>query len=443
MSASSSSNNRPTPRTVPFTVSPERIDADGAKVVKRLVRAGHSAYLVGGCVRDFLLGRTPKDFDVCTSARPNEVKNLFRNCRIIGRRFRLAHIMFGPKIIEVATFRKDPSMELPTDEGLDWGSTSEGDGDDGVENNTEPLAVTARRPRPDDDQDLLIRHDNVFGEPWEDAARRDFTMNALFYDLERREIVDFVGGLADIERRVIRTIGDADVRFREDPVRILRAIKFAARLDLGIEPDVYDAIVVHRDDLLRAARPRLLEEILRLLRGGASRRSFWLAWETGVLAVVLPELSAFLDDDPHGATRLWQRLRCLDARTATDGAGTDATLFATLVLEPALEALEGERDIATAVTNFFTPIQERLAIPRKLFDRVRQVVAVQRRIAAGRHHQLLKRDFYPESAAVFTLDATAKGIEPATIQRIVEGREAPARPRHEGAPSQPPRSTAR
>ncbi len=442
MSASSSSNNRPTPRTVPFTVSSERIDADGAKVVKRLVRAGHSAYLVGGCVRDLLLGRTPKDFDVCTSARPNEVKHLFRNCRIIGRRFRLAHIMFGPKIIEVATFRKDPSMELPIDEGLDWGASTEGDGDDGVENNTEPLTVTARRPRPDDDQDLLIRHDNVFGEPWEDAARRDFTMNALFYDLERREIVDFVGGLADIERRVIRTIGDADVRFREDPVRILRAIKFAARLDLGIEPDVYDAIVVHRDDLLRAARPRLLEEILRLLRGGASRRSFWLAWETGVLAVVLPELSAFLDDDPNGATRLWQRLRALDARTATDGPSTDATLFATLVLEPALEALEGERDIATAVTNFFTPIQERLAIPRKLFDRVRQVVAVQRRIAAGRHHQLVKRDFYPESAAVFTLDATARGLDAAAIQRIVEGREAPPRPRHEGAPT-PPRSTAR
>ncbi len=431
VSASSSSNTRPTPRTVPFTVSPERIDPDAAKVVKRLVRSGHAAYLVGGCVRDLLLGRPPKDWDVTTSARPNEVKHLFRNCRIIGRRFRLAHIMFGSKIIEVATFRKDPSMELPLDEGSDWAASPEGDGDDGVENNTEPLTVTARRPRPDDDQDLLIRHDNVFGEPWEDAARRDFTMNALFYDLERREIVDFVGGLADIERRVIRTIGDADVRFREDPVRILRAIKFAARLDLGIEPDVYDAIVVHRDDLLRAARPRLLEEILRLLRGGASRRAFWLAWETGVLAVVLPELSAFLDDDPHGATRLWQRLRAIDARVASGDVGTDATLFAALALEPALEALEGERDIATAVTNFFAPIQDRLSIPRKLFDRVRQVVAVQRRIAAGRHHPLLKRDFYPESAAVWTLDALAKGVDPATIQRVIEGREPGPKPRHE------------
>lgn len=434
VSASSSSNNRPTPRTVPFTVSSERIDADAAKVVKRLVRSGHAAYLVGGCVRDLLLGRTPKDFDVATSARPNEVKHLFRNCRIIGRRFRLAHIMFGSKIIEVATFRKDPSMDLPLDESVDWSASAEVDGDDGADGHTDAQAViaAARPRRPDDDQDLLIRHDNVFGEPWEDAARRDFTMNALFYDLERREIVDYVGGLADIERRVIRTIGDADVRFREDPVRILRAIKFAARLDLGIEPDVYDAIVVHRDDLLRAARPRLLEEILRLLRGGASRRAFWLAWETGVLAVVLPELSAFLDDDPHNRTRLWQRLRIHDARIPAEAAASDASLLASLVLEPALEALEGERDIAAAVTSFFEPMQERLAIPRKLFDRVRQVVAVQRRIASGRHHTLIKRDFYPESAEVWTLDAQARNIDAATIQRVIEGREPGAKPRHAG-----------
>lgn len=428
--ASSPISSRPSPRSVPWSFPTERVDFDAVKVVKRLVRSGHAAYLVGGCVRDLLLGRTPKDFDVATSARPNEVKHLFRNCRIIGRRFRLAHIMFGgSKIIEVATFRKDPAMELPLYGGGDWESSPEGDGDDGVENNTEPLTVTMRRPRPDDDQDLLIRHDNVFGEPWEDAARRDFTMNALFYDIERREIVDYVGGLADIERRVIRTIGDADVRFREDPVRILRAIKFAARLDLGIEPDVYDAVVVHREDLLRAARPRLLEELLRLLRGGASRRSFWLAWETGVLAVLLPELSSFLDDDPRGETRLWRRLRAVDERVTEGDAPSDATLLASLVLEPALEAIDGERDLAGAVTSFFEPIQERLAIPRRLFDRVRQVMAVQRRIAAGRHHPLLRRDFYPESADLWRLDAAARGVDAATIERVVEGREPGARPR--------------
>jgi poly(A) polymerase len=400
------------------------MDQDAVKVIKRLVRAGHAAYLVGGCVRDLLLGRTPKDFDIATSARPNEVRHLFRNCRIIGRRFRLAHVLFGAsKIIEVATFRKDPTMEVPVYDpeggtGIDW---------DGAEDDAEGSEVPAlpRRPRPDDDQDLLIRHDNVFGEPWEDAVRRDFTMNALFYDIERREIVDYVGGMGDIERRVIRTIGDADVRFREDPVRILRAIKFAARLDLGIEPDVFDAIVMHRDGLLRAARPRLLEELLRLLRGGAARRSFWLAWETGVLAALLPELSSFLDDDPEGTTRLWKRLAAIDARVAERRPPTDATLLTALLLEPALEALEGERDLTTATTVFFEPLQTRLAIPRRLFDRMRQVMLVQRRIASGRHLALLKRDFYPESADLWTLDAIARGVDRATIERTVTGRDGP------------------
>jgi poly(A) polymerase len=404
---------RVAPRTVPFVVPPERLDPDAIKVVKRLVRAGHAAFLVGGCVRDLLLGRTPKDFDVATSARPNEVKNLFRNCRIIGRRFRLAHIVFGSKVIEVATFRKDPVLDVMPDENLFDDSEVEAD------SNAAP--IVPRRTRPNDDQDLLIRHDNVFGEPWEDAVRRDFTMNALFYDLERREIVDYVGGLADVERRVIRTIGDADVRFREDPVRILRAIKFAARLDLGIEPDVYDAMVVHRDDLMRAARPRLLEELLRLLRGGAARRAFWLAWETGVLAVVLPELSAFLDDDADGRTRLWKRLRAIDGRFATN-VPTDATLLTALLLEPALEALDGARDVTSAINDFFEPLQERLNIPRRLFDRVRQIMVVHRRINANRHQTLVRRDFYPESADLWSIDATAQGIVPETIRRIVEGR---------------------
>ena len=295
------------PRIISHPIAPHRIDPDAAKVVKRLVRHGHVAYLVGGCVRDLLLGRTPKDFDIATSARPGEVKALFRNCRIIGRRFRLAHILFGAgKVLEVATFRRDPTRGPTTDSEWDESGAMESTGRDSAQQR-------AYRQR-EEGTDLLIRHDNVFGEPPEDAARRDFTMNALFYDLERREIVDYVGGMAEIERRAIRTIGEPDVRFREDPVRILRAIKFAARLDLGLEPDVYDAMVAHRDDLLRSARPRLLEELLRLLRGGASRRSIWLAWETGVLDVLVPELSSYLDDDPDGRSRLWQRLAAVDAQ---------------------------------------------------------------------------------------------------------------------------------
>src|SRR3954449_12599000 len=181
-------------------IDPTLIDPDAAKVIQRLRRYDHAAYLVGGCVRDLMLGRKPKDFDVVTSATPNDIRRLFKNCRIIGRRFRLAHIFFGPKIIETSTFRANPREieEEPSESG--------GDGEGG---------------------DLLIRRDNVFGSAEEDARRRDFTINGLFYDLEKEEVIDYVNGLADLEARLVRTIGDPETRFPEDPVRILRAIKFA------------------------------------------------------------------------------------------------------------------------------------------------------------------------------------------------------------------------
>ena len=259
------------------------IDSDAAKVVRRLERSGFQAYLVGGCVRDLLLGSKPKDYDIATSARPEDVRAIFRNCRIIGRRFRLAHVLFGGgKVIEVATFRKSP----PEVEDLD--------------------------------EDLLIRNDNLFGEAHEDAIRRDFTINALFYDLDRRQVLDWCGGMEDVRRRTIRTIGEPSVRFREDPVRILRAVKFAARLDLGIEPAVWDAMVSHRHELAKAARPRIFEEVLRLMRGGGAHRSMWILWESGCLAVLLPELAAFLDDEesnPEGVRRFWRSLDEIDRRT--------------------------------------------------------------------------------------------------------------------------------
>jgi tRNA nucleotidyltransferase/poly(A) polymerase len=233
------------------------IDSDADRVVRKLTRAGHKAYLVGGCVRDILVGRTPKDFDVATSATPNEIKATFRNSRIIGRRFRLAHVFFGSKIIETSTFRANP--------------------------------------RDEDDHDLLIRRDNVFGTETDDARRRDFTINGLFYDVEREEVIDHVAGLPDLDAKLIRTIGDPDVRFQEDPVRMLRAIKFAARLDFGFEPATWRALLRWRGEISKCAPPRLLEEIHRLLRGGAARRSFELLVETGVLAVLSPYLAGLLE----------------------------------------------------------------------------------------------------------------------------------------------------
>src|SRR6185369_1705784 len=166
-------------------IDPTGIDPDAAKVIRHLRRYDHAAYLVGGCVRDLLLGRKPKDFDVVTSATPNQIRNLFKNCRIIGRRFRLAHIFYGPKIIETSTFRANP-RELEEEEGGESAETETGD--------------------------LLIRRDNVFGTPEQDARRRDFTINGLFYDLEAKQVIDHVQGLPDLETRLVRTIGDRQVR---------------------------------------------------------------------------------------------------------------------------------------------------------------------------------------------------------------------------------------
>src|SRR5947199_1402732 len=206
-------------------IDPIAIDPDAAKVIQRLRRYDHAAYLVGGCVRDLMLGRKPKDFDVVTSATPNDIRRLFKNCRIIGRRFRLAHIFFGPKIIETSTFRANP-REIEPDPTAD------------------PLAEPILN-----DAELLIRRDNVFGSAEEDARRRDFTINGLFYDLDADKVIDYVEGLPDLERRMVRTIGDPDIRFREDPIRILRALKFAARLDFDIEASAYQAILTHKREI--------------------------------------------------------------------------------------------------------------------------------------------------------------------------------------------------
>jgi poly(A) polymerase len=327
----------------------EGIDPEADKVVRRLARHGYKAYLVGGCVRDLLLGRKPKDFDVATSATPKDIKQLFRNCRIIGRRFRLAHIFFGSKIIETSTFRANPRQ------GEEAGN---------------------------DEDELLIRRDNVFGSEIEDAQRRDFTMNGLFYDVEAETVIDHIGGLKDIEARRVATIGDPDVRFREDPVRILRAIKFAARLDFSIEPDTLAAAVRHRGEIAKCAPPRVLEEVYRLLRGGAARRSIELLCETGTAQVLSPQLAQLfgapeIDDDALDARReraSYDELEPVaepsahetDAADEVDDADTDAMRLDELgdpaSAEPAPELDEHERAWA-AVWADETPFARHAADP--------------------------------------------------------------------------------
>src|SRR5712691_1130038 len=282
------------PRVVPRAEHPlsrRDIDPDALKVLYRLRQFGHTAYLVGGSVRDLLLERTPKDFDIGTSAHPYQVKRLFRNCWIIGRRFRLAHVKFGTKIIEVATFRK----QIPA----------------GTEE--EPVAQVPPAPLPPaaaeedlSDLDRLIHHDNTFGTPEEDAFRRDFTLNGLFYDIDTRSIIDYVGGLDDIHARVIRSIGDPEERFQEDPVRMLRAVAFASRLDLTIDPPVLAAIERYHGELARSAPPRLMEEIYKVLRAGFAERTFRGLIDTGLLAAIAPEVPGRI------TPAFWQSLAEID-----------------------------------------------------------------------------------------------------------------------------------
>ena len=234
------------------SISRKQIDPDALKVLYRLHQNQHTAYLVGGSVRDLLLGRRPKDFDIGTSAHPYQVKRIFKNCWIIGRRFRLAHVRFGTKTIEVATFRR-----LVSAQELAAAEASEGI----------PL-TDADQSDPGDAalQDRLVHRDNTFGTPEEDAFRRDFTINALFYDIATFSIIDYTGGLDDLRAGLLRCIGVPEERFQEDPVRMLRAVAMAARLGFRIDAPIDAAIGTRRGEIARSAPARLIEEFYKLLR---------------------------------------------------------------------------------------------------------------------------------------------------------------------------------
>ena len=259
-------------------ISRKNIDPDALKVLYRLSALGYTAYLVGGGVRDLLMGRTPKDFDVGTSAKPNEVRKAFRNCFLIGRRFRLAHVRFGEKVIETATFRQN--------------SQTVG----------EIIEHAAEGPL----------EDNTFGTPETDAYRRDFTVNGLFYDIKDFSVIDWVGGMRDLEKKIIRAIGDPDIRFQEDPVRMMRAVKFSARLGFTIERRTLAAMKRHHACILTAAVPRVCEEVFRLFTYGHSAEAFRLMYETGLLGDLLPSLAKFIDRDGGKKSSTFRYLAVLD-----------------------------------------------------------------------------------------------------------------------------------
>jgi len=392
-------------------IDPAGIDPDAAKVVQRLRRYDHAAYLVGGCVRDLLLGLKPKDFDVVTSATPNDIRRLFKNCRIIGRRFRLAHIFFGPKIIETSTFRANP-REIEEEEGGETTETESGD--------------------------LLIRRDNVFGTPEQDARRRDFTINGLFYDIETKEVIDHVNGTPDLEARVVRTIGDPDIRFREDPVRILRAVKFAARCDLTIEPETYRRMMEHRLEIAKCAQARVSEEFYRLLRAGAAKRSMELLIETELLELLAPELVRGLkaDGDSEEASlhraRFWGYLAALDKSSAVRPVPpSNALLLAVLVLPRLRDALDpdsnGVRDIGQLVSQMFTQALDRLRPSRRDTEITRQILIALRNIlpakSGRRKGRPPSREFLDEALRLAEIVSQAEATDAALAGRpiIAEG----------------------
>lgn len=378
-----------------------RVDTDALKVVRRLLGAGHEAYLVGGCVRDIYLGREPKDFDVATSATPDAIRRLFRNSRIIGRRFKLAHVFFGPKIIETSTFRSAPR---------------EAEGDD-----------------------LLIRTDNEWGSVEDDAMRRDFTVNGLFFDVEARNVVDFVDGMRDLDEGLIRTIGEPEVRFREDPVRMVRAVKFAARLDFDFEPDTWKALLDVSDDITKSSRARLLEEVYKLLRGGHARRSFELLAETKLLEGILPTYVKLYGDatsdarealhdamveaeddlppgeEPTPARLLWRYLDALDMTIQGTGhvpvnGVLLAVLFAPLLV--ADETLQSRQQLDRRIDELMSPVGTSLGIARRDREMARQILMATRRMLASsgrRRSNLTDRDYFHDALIFLGISVQATG----------------------------------
>lgn len=418
------------PRIIPraeHPISRGYIDPDALRVLYRLHRSGYKGYLVGGSVRDLMTGRTPKDFDVGTDAKPNEVKRLFRNCRVIGRRFRLAHILFeGGKVVEVSTFRRRPDVAEPAEPA---------GGAEGTE-----------------DQDLLIRSDNTFGTPEEDALRRDFTINGLFYDIADFSVIDWVGGVPDLDRRIIRTIGDPWIRFKEDPVRMLRACEFAARLSFEIEAETAQALRETRAEIRRSAAPRVTEELLDPLRRGWGDPTYRLWSQVGLLDALLPELDREIRDGGGPArTLFWKMLAEADRRKGAGERLDDAALLGIVFLPLLFAAIRGgasgprpmePQRLLLVLEEVVNPIALRMSLPNHTLHLLKQALYTMGRLVETRPSEvsvrrLLPKPYFPPAVDLLSLYVTASGryVEAASAWRTFLERSvgAPARGAEEPA----------
>jgi len=371
VSETGSTRNHSEPNIIPRSVHPvsrASISPNALKVLYRLKDAGYQAHLVGGSVRDLLLGREPKDFDIATDAHPDEVRDLFRNCRLIGRRFRLAHIMFGREIIEVATFR---------------GFQEEGEGSSGQHV----------------DADGRIVRDNVYGTIEEDAFRRDFTVNSLYYNIADFSIIDYAGGVGDIEAGRLRLIGDPETRYREDPVRMLRAVRFATKLGFRLDPEA-ESLLPRLAPLLADIPPaRLFDEMLKLFMSGSALANFEMLRHYELFGQLFPLTErALTQEENHFPLTLINRgMANTDARVEQGKPVTPAFLFAIILWEPVrqrMASLEADgkhpaQAMQNASTQLITEQAAVMATPRRFSLPMREIWMLQLRLEqmGGRRSQ--------------------------------------------------------
>ncbi|WLQ13752.1 polynucleotide adenylyltransferase PcnB [Hahella aquimaris] len=361
-------------------VSRKQISPAALKVLYRLNSANYDAFLVGGGVRDLLLGAQPKDFDVATSATPEQVREQFNNCRLIGRRFRLAHVRFGREIIEVATFR----------------AGHQNAGDDAGD------AVTS-------DSGQILR-DNVYGNQEEDALRRDFTINALYYCVRDFSIYDYAGGIEDIEHRVLRLIGDPETRYREDPVRMLRAARFAAKLDFSIEERTASPILELGPLLLNIPSARLFEEVLKLFLSGKAVRTFEILRQFDLFKFLFPETDRLLESEhPHAEKLILQALRNTDKRIAQDKPVTPAFLYAAMLWSPMQrlqqryldDGLPPMQAMHKAIDKVLAQQVKHTALPKRFSQPMREIWELQLRLPRKQSKRLQGLVEHPRFRAAY------------------------------------------
>jgi poly(A) polymerase len=409
-------------------ISRKDIDKNALKVLYRLHSSGYLAYLVGGSVRDLMMGRKPKDFDVGTNAKPNEIRRLFSNSRIIGRRFRLVHVFFHDgSVVEVSTFRRDPDPE---------------------EQRGEP-------------GELLITSDNTYGTPRQDAFRRDFTVNALFYSVADYSVIDHVGGIEDLERKLIRAIGDPELRFREDPVRMLRACEFAGRLGVGIESRTQEAIHRHSRELEKASPARVTEEIIQLMKCGRAGAAMQWMLELELLPVLLPEAYAMLTAGARGLGDLGQILPVIDRMVAADRQLPDTALLAALLLPKVMvrrldvESSAGQPmtrpAIEAMIQEEIAPFFSRLTLSNLRAQQVYHALLGFQRLCepTGSPHERLKlarKPYFDDALVLFEIlvQATGEGGEALAAWQAAARRRPPLKaPAESAAPDRPRRRRRR